>query len=120
MEYIFVIILLLVDITYLSLFGGGFASMVERIQQSSFTLNYLGAILAYLFIAFALYYFIIRERRSVMSAFILGFTLYGVFDMTNLAIFKDYEWKHAIIDTLWGGILLSTTTYITYLMYEIL
>jgi uncharacterized membrane protein len=31
--------------------------------------------------------------------------VYAVYDFTNVAIFEDYDWKFAIADSLWGGIL---------------
>lgn len=114
MKYIFIILLLLIDLIYLSLFGKEFKNLVSKIQKKPFTVNILGAIGSYLFIAAALYYFVIKDKRPIFDAFLLGIFLYGVFDFTNLAIFKDYNWKIGLIDTLWGGILLSLTTFLTY------
>ena len=32
------------------------------------------------------------ERRAPKDAFLLGFCIYGVFDFTNIAIFKKYKY----------------------------
>ena len=114
MLYLFVLVLLFLDFLYLSMFGKYFTRLVENIQKSPFQLNLIGASLSYLTIAFMLYYFILKDRRSITDAFILGFLAYGLFDFTNLGLFKKYDWKIGLIDTIWGGILFSLTTYITY------
>jgi uncharacterized membrane protein len=77
-------------------------------------MNFIGVFGSYLLIVFALYYFIIKEKKSVFDAFVLGVVLYGVFDFTNIALFKKYDLVIALIDTLWGGILLASTTFISY------
>ena len=59
------------------------------------------------------------DRRSPNDAFILGFCVYGIYEFTNIAIFKNYKWIAAIVDTLWGGILFYTATYITYKILSI-
>jgi uncharacterized membrane protein len=40
--------------------------------------------------------------------------MYGTFDLTNKAIFKDYEWSYAIADTLWGGFAMGLASYICF------
>ena len=60
----------------------------------------------------SLYHFILKDNRDPMDAFILGFTIYGIFDATNLAIFKGWKPELALIDTLWGGVLFYTLTVI--------
>lgn len=108
------IVLICIDFVYLSSFGGKFVELIERIQYSKFNMNFIGVFGSYLFIVFALYYFIIKEKKSVFDAFVLGVVLYGVFDFTNIALFKKYDLVIALIDTLWGGILLASTTFISY------
>ena len=53
-----------------------------------------------------LYYFILFSSGNYLEALILVSSIYGVFNFTNLAIFKKWSWTLALIDTLWGGILL--------------
>tara|TARA_Y100000389_G_C17398104_1_gene483764 strand:+ start:59 stop:397 length:339 start_codon:yes stop_codon:yes gene_type:complete len=106
--------MLFVDLIYLSLFGKSFQNLVSKIQKKPFELNILGVIGSYFLIASALYYFVVKDERPILDAFLLGIFLYGVFDFTNLAIFKDYDLKIGLIDTLWGGILLTTVTFLTY------
>jgi uncharacterized membrane protein len=44
-----------------------------------------------------------------LYGFIYGALIYGVFNGTNVAIFREYSVKTAVTDTLWGGILFSVS-----------
>ncbi len=57
-------------------------------------------------------YFIIKPKRSISDAFLLGLVIYGVYETTNWAIFNKWSVKSVIIDTLWGGILFASTAFI--------
>ena len=50
----------------------------------------------------------------MISAAILGFTVYGTFDFTSMSIFEDWKYKQSIIDVVWGTILFTSTV----LVYE--
>jgi uncharacterized membrane protein len=71
-----------------------------------------GAIACYIFLVLGLNYFILSANKSVMDAFILGIVIYGVFETTNIVLFKKWPIHIAVMDTLWGGILFALTTYI--------
>ena len=93
-------ILVLVDLFWL-LTGGIFArNMAERIQGAPIHFRYVAAAVVYLCLAHLL-----LETTSLKQAFLTGVCVYAVYDFTNLAIFEDYDWKFAIADSLWGGIL---------------
>jgi len=93
-------ILVLVDLFWL-LTGGIFArNMAERIQGAPVHFRYVAAAVVYLCLARLL-----LETTSLKQAFLTGVCVYAVYDFTNLAIFEDYDWKFAIADSLWGGIL---------------
>ena len=85
------------------------------------SVNMLAAAIVYILIGIQWYVFIYKKisktnmLEMVTKAFILGFTTYGIFDFTNLALFKDYTLKTALIDTIWGGILYKLVTLIQYL-----
>jgi uncharacterized membrane protein len=40
---------------------------------------------------------------------LLGFVVYGIYDMTNLAVFREWTVKIALIDWCWGIFLCSVT-----------
>jgi uncharacterized membrane protein len=109
------ILLVLVDSIYLYFIGKPvFDKAVAVIQNSPLVVNLAPAIFTYILMAILLNYFIISSHKSAFDAFILGFCTYGIFDFTNMAIFKKYNLKTAIIDTLWGAILFFSVTKITY------
>jgi uncharacterized membrane protein len=112
--------MLALDSVYLSTIGGSlFSKMVRNIQKEDMKIDMYGVIGSYILLVLVLYKFIIMERRSPSDAFILGLCVYGVFDFTNIAIFKNYNWITAIVDTLWGGILFYIVTMITYKILSI-
>ena len=114
-------LLLVIDGLYLYNIGISiFKANVELIQNAPLKANVYGAILSYVCVIGALNYFIILQNKSPLDAFILGIFLYGVFDMTNFAMFTKYSWKTAISDTLWGGTLFSFTTWVTYKLVAML
>jgi len=114
-------LLLVIDGLYLYNIGISiFKANVELIQNAPLKANVYGAILSYVCVIGALNYFIILQNKSPLDAFILGVFLYGVFDMTNFAMFTKYSWKTAISDTLWGGTLFAFTTWVTYKLVAML
>ena len=108
------IVLIILDSVYLHLMTGYFKRQVMAVQGSPLQLNLVGAALCYVFIIFGLNYFIIKNRKSVKDAFLLGIVVYAIFELTNLALFKNWYIMSVIIDTLWGGILFGLTTAIVY------
>ena len=109
------ILLVLVDSIYLYFVGKPvFDKTVAAIQNSSLVVNIAPAVFTYILMAILLNYFIISVNKSAFDAFILGFCTYGIFDFTNMAIFKKYNLRTAITDTLWGAILFFSVTTITY------
>ena len=121
MDYIIpALSILFLDSIYLSNIGGPmFNKMVKKIQKDDMKLNIYGAIGAYILMILAIYKFIIVERKSPNDAFILGICIYGVFDFTNYAIFKNYNMFIGILDMLWGGILYYIVTKVTYKILKI-
>ena len=89
-----------------------FARQVHAVQGSPLKINYLGVLLCYIFLIIGLNYFIIKPKRSVQDAFLLGLIIYSVFETTNWALFKDWSVLTVLIDSLWGGILFALTTYL--------
>lgn len=91
-----------------------YADQVISVQRTALTVKPVGAIICYLFLVSGLYYFIIRKHESPWTAFLLGLFVYGVYETTSYAILKNWKIQTVIIDTLWGGVLMAATTWITY------
>jgi uncharacterized membrane protein len=86
--------------------------VIKKIQNKPLKINWSYLILCYLFVSFTIYYFVIREKKSILYSFILGFCINGIYETTNMTIFDDWNQNIVIIDTLWGGILFSLVNYI--------
>jgi uncharacterized membrane protein len=108
------IVMLLLDFIYLHTFSDFFNNVVMRVQGTKIKFNYIGAILCYILLIGGLNYFIINKKKSLMDAFILGIVIYGVYETTTYTLFEKWSPLAVVIDTLWGGILFTLTTYITY------
>jgi len=110
------IILVVIDFVYLNLIKGYFGSQIQRIQNSPMKINYLGVSLCYILLIVGINYFIIKPRKSVSDAFLLGIVVYGVYETTNYALLKNWSVLTVLIDTLWGGLLFASTTYLVNLI----
>ena len=106
------IVMILLDFVYLNALKGYFGNQVKNVQGSPLKINYLGAAICYIFLIAGLNYFIIKPRKSVSDAFLLGLVIYGVYETTNYALFSNWSIVSVIIDTLWGGLLFASTTFI--------
>jgi uncharacterized membrane protein len=110
------IVFITIDFIYLNVMKGYFDNQIRMVQGSPAKMNYLGAALCYIFLIAGINYFIIKPRKSVSDAFLLGLVIYGVYETTNLALFKNWSILTVFLDTLWGGTLFAVTTYIVNLL----
>ena len=108
------VLLPIVDIMYLYLNKSSLSRQIVDIQRVVSPLRMSGAILTYIFLFIGLYIFIIRPRRPVYEAVILGIVINGVYEFTNYSTFKRWHIETVIMDILWGGALLGIVTWITY------
>lgn len=105
------IVLVLIDSVYLNTMKNYFTKQVQKVQNSTIVPNYAAIFICYIFLVTGLNYFIIKPNRSVQDAFLLGIVIYGVYETTNWALFKNWSIITVIMDTLWGGILFALTTW---------
>jgi uncharacterized membrane protein len=110
------VIFLVLDSIYLNMIKNYFNIQIKVIQGFNIQINIIATIITYIFLIFGLNYFIIREKRSVKDAALLGFVIYGVYEFTNLALFKKWFLLTALVDTVWGALLFGITTAIVYKM----
>lgn len=106
------ILFVLLDSIYLNLIKNYFMNQIKSVQNSPIKLNFVAALICYMFLITGLNYFIIGPKKSVRDAFLLGIVIYGVYETTNWALFKNWSVLTVIMDTLWGGILFALVTWI--------
>jgi uncharacterized membrane protein len=113
------IVFVLIDSMYLNIMKTYFANQIQKVQNSAIVPNYVSVFICYVFLITGLNYFIIKPKRSVQDAFLLGVVIYGVYETTNWATFKNWSYLTVIMDTLWGGILFALTTWIVRFIQKI-
>ena len=104
------IILFLIDMIYISNISKKYGDMIQNIQGSPMKTKMGSGLICYIFLAFGVYYFIIKDNKKSSDAFLLGMIIYGVYNSTAHALIDKFDTKIAITDTIWGGILYYLTT----------
>jgi len=99
--------LFFVDIFWLSTAGIFGRAMIERIQGEAVSFRFLSGAVVYLALAYLL-----LETASYQQAFLYGLATYTIYEFTNYAVFERYDWKFAIADSLWGGVLFVIARYL--------
>ena len=108
------VILLVLNGIFIALIRDIFEIQVAEVQRVVIEVKYLGVILYYALLILALYYFIIKDRKSIKDAMMLGFLIYGVHEATAYATLKKWKMRTVLINTLWGGISFGLTTMLAY------
>ena len=111
---ILTILILVTDCFYLYGIRNIFSKQIMDVQHTPLQMDVLSAVLCYILIIFGLYYFIIRENKSVFEAFMLGIVIYGIYELTTKAIITNWRWETVLLDTVWGGVLFGIVTAIFY------
>jgi len=118
MLFTVLITFLILDSIYLTTTKNYYNNLVTKIQKSPLTLKIMPAVGAYSVILFSWYYFVFQnikkqsKKKSIIDSAVLGLCMYSLFDFTNMAIFKNWDLKTVIIDSIWGSILYTLTTII--------
>jgi uncharacterized membrane protein len=91
---------------------------IEAIQKSPLQVDMTAGILFYVLAGIAYYRFVqpfsITKKDAFKIGATLGFLMYGTFDLTNKAIFSNYEWGYAIADMLWGSFAMGLASYLSF------
>uniref|UniRef100_A0A6C0KWP3 DUF2177 family protein n=1 Tax=viral metagenome TaxID=1070528 RepID=A0A6C0KWP3_9ZZZZ len=111
------LLLLSFDALYITAFNSYFKRLFKTVQGGrKLSIKYGGFIATYLFMSSILYYFGIVKRFTPSEMFLLGISIYGVYELTNYATLVDWTMQMVVLDTLWGGILFMTTLHVLQLL----
>lgn len=122
--FIVLVVFLVLDLPMITFINKEmYKNLFDNINNGSYvdTSNMIiGAIVAYLLLAYGLYTFAIKNK-SIFNGALFGLVVYGVYNFTNLAVIAKYGLMQSVIDTTWGTILCSMITYIVlvYLNYTV-
>jgi len=114
------VVMMVLDFTYISFLYKPFSDQIVNIQRVVMQFRPIGAVVCYIALITGLYYFILRTKREPLEAFLLGLIIYAVYESTNYATLKKWTPMIACIDTLWGGVLFGSTTYLTYKLVDMI
>ena len=109
---LFSTIFFLIDTIYLISAKILFNAQIKAVQKRDLELNFISTLLCYILLTTGIYYFAIYKKLSIIETAILGLFVYGVYETTTHAIFKEWKWTTVLMDTLWGAILFSTSVYL--------
>ncbi len=100
----FIIFLLfaIFDSIFFLVFNSFLQKTIRDVQNKPFQLRLGGAILCYLALSFLM---MSTLSLNLTKTFLLGASIYAVYEGTNYAIFSNWPLKMVILDTIWGGIL---------------
>jgi len=94
-----------------------YQTLFADIQKSPLTIRFLPALAVYILIALAIWYFVFQVAATSVAkdpakAFVvgatLGFSMYGLYDLTNYATLKGYTLEMTLVDMAWGTFLCGT------------
>ena len=121
------IILLILDISWIYLNYNNYNNTVQKIQGSAIKLNIIPGILCYLLMLFGLIYYVIpminfqikiNKYEKWLACIIygggFGLIVYGVYNLTTLAIIKNHNWQITLLDMLWGTFLYTILSLIYF------
>jgi uncharacterized membrane protein len=123
-------ITLVLDLIWIRLNATAYNKLVQNVQKDALQTSYSRMAAAYLFVVFSMITIlvpnVIRDSynmhpiaNAIRNGAVLGCSIYGIYNFTNYAIFKNYDINIGIMDTVWGTFLyfiaaLSLSFYIHF------
>lgn len=105
---IIAILIAVLDVPWLIFNMASFNTIVRSIQGGrSPKFRPAAGIPVYLALAY-----LIGHANSLTEAFLIGVTVYAVYDFTVIFAFAHYPVSTAVADVVWGGVLLAATHWI--------
>ncbi len=113
-------VFILIDLFWLGFVAKDFyAKHIGNLMKSD--VNWVAAIIFYLIFIAGLVVFVINpamEKNSWTQALLFGalfgLVCYATYDLTNLAVAKDWPILVTIVDLVWGAVLATSVSTITY------
>lgn len=113
-------VFLAIDMVWLGLVAKNFyRSQIGTLMKPD--VNWAAAIIFYLIFIVGLVIFVISpamEKDSWMHAMLFGalfgLVCYATYDLTNLAVAKDWPLLVTIVDLVWGAVLAASVSVVTY------
>lgn len=112
----------IIDMIWLGLIAKSFyRAQIGTLMKSG--MNWTAAIIFYVIFITGLVVFVISpamEKGSWTHALLFGaffgFVCYATYDLTNLAVAKDWPLLVTLVDLAWGAVLAASVSVVTYLI----
>lgn len=109
-----------VDMIWLGIVAKNFyRAQIGSLMKSD--VNWAAAIIFYLIFIAGLIVFVIAPAmekgswtHALLFGALFGFVCYATYDLTNLAVAKDWPLLVTIVDLVWGAVLAASVSVITY------
>jgi uncharacterized membrane protein len=92
-----------------------------RIQNGNFQIQYGAASVVYILLPSAVTFFVLPKLNAdsnLMTTFLwgafMGLIIYGVYDMTNLSVLKNYPLAFSVADLAWGTFVFGLVSALTW------
>jgi len=112
--FLSLLLFVVIDLVFLYVNNGIFAKQVIDVQRVTMIVKPLGLVMTYVILCFAFWFLVLKEKRKVWEAALVGFIIYSVYEWTNYAILKKWKLTTVAFDSLWGALLWGITAYLTY------
>jgi uncharacterized membrane protein len=110
--------ILIMDTVWLTLQYDFNINIIKTVQKTAVKIRYIPAALVYVLLPLAVTYFAILPsnslKESMLKGAFLGLSIYGVYDLTNLATFDNWTNRMAIQDMAWGTFLFGVLSGVGY------
>ena len=98
-------------------------SAILLLKGNTITPRVLPAVIVYVIFAIMQWWIVLplaeyQITQSVIYGALIGFIVYGIYDMTNLSVIKDWTMLIAIVDWCWGIFLCSSTAGFCAFLYQ--
>jgi uncharacterized membrane protein len=109
-----------IDMVWLGLVAKDFyAKQIGHLMKTD--INWVAAIIFYLIFIAGLVVFVISAAmekgswlHSLLFGALFGLVCYATYDLTNLAVARDWPLLVTVVDLLWGAVLAASVSTITY------
>lgn len=107
------LLLLLIESVYLYTHIEQIIKMINSIQKfENVNIKIYSALLGYFFMTIAFYISSIRYEFTYLDILLLGISINGIHQAFSNALFNNWNIILAIMNTLWGGILFVSITFL--------
>jgi uncharacterized membrane protein len=98
------LIIFAIDSVWLFTVGQWGLKVAKDIQGFPVRFRIIPALIVYIALAYLL-----LQANTLWNAVGVGIATYTVYDFTSLAILEKYDWRLAVADAIWGGMLFGSS-----------